>query len=262
MKRKEPSYTQKTSAEGYGGAKKRRIVKGVSHLPMVRYQGTRFGYDTVPRTMGFYSKGEMKYFDTALALSSIAASTDWTGTEQDPATILNFCSPGPGTGSNQRVGRDITLMKLKIKGYVYLTAGTFLTYIPSNLVRIILYEDNQTNSTQAQGEDVIDGTGGVSVLHAFQNINNFGRFRVWKDKFLEMNITNTGEDGTTTAGLFKSFKFNLRFPQGKKIHFNATGGNTIADVSTTSFHLLANSNHVGNGVCGIAYKARACYKDV
>jgi len=48
MKRKEPSYTQKTSSN----PKNRRILKGtISHMPQ-RFYGTRTGYDTVPRTMG------------------------------------------------------------------------------------------------------------------------------------------------------------------------------------------------------------------
>lgn len=224
--------------------------------------GTRAGYQVVQRTPGVYGAGEMKYFDTEFsgAIPSVAA---WTGTEMDPATFLTLCVPVVGSAINQRIGRAIKVHKIKIRGIVTCAAQVDQTAGDAPAVlRLILYQDMQTNASQAQGEQVMTGATTSSNVNMFQNIDNFGRFRVLKDKIITMANPNFTWDGTNleTMGLARTFKMNINFKVPVEIRFNATNGGTIADIVDNSFHVIANAYSTGL-VPTLNYACRVCYKE-
>lgn len=236
----------------------------------------RTGYSTVPRTRGVYAKGEMKYYDTERAVVAISSSADWTGTEYDPNTTneaspvsnpLGLFQPKVGSGINQRIGKSCKLMSLKIRGAVTCAKQGDQTATDNpTIVRIALVWDQQTNSSQCQGEQVFTDptTAAASMaIHAYQNIDNFGRFRVLKDKMLTIQNPNAAYDGTNVEqqGLTRLFKMNIKFgKEGIPVRFNATNGGTVADVVDNSFHIIANANDT-DLVPTITYYCRACYKE-
>lgn len=238
----------KTKKRSYASAKK----------PARKKQ--RVGYTTVARTRGAYATGEMKYFDTGLSATAIPASSNWTSTVLDP-TALCLCAPTQGAGINQRIGKAVVLHKLKIRGRVITPpVEAVATATASVYIRFIICQDKQTNATQMTGTQLMGTFGGGLHPFCYQNIDNFGRFTVLKDKVYVVEDPNLSGDAAAHDVNSKSrvFKFTLKFRKGVPIRFNATNGGTVADIVDNSFHILANASVAGSS---IEYVCRACYKE-
>jgi len=208
--------------------------------------------------------GEMKYFDTEVAGTAIQGVAAWTGTEMDPATFNTLCVPVVGAGINQRIGKAIKVLKIKIRGIIVCASQVDTTAGDNaSTIRILLVQDKQTNSAQCQGEEVMTpSTALAAAPTVFQNINNFGRFNVIKDKTIVMQNPNTAYDGTNLEqqGIARSFKMNVTFKEPIQIRFNATNGGTVADIVDNSFHILVNSSNTGLAPL-MNYSCRVCYKE-
>lgn len=248
---------------------KRRKVATRTYTPksssMDIEPSTRPGYFTVARTRGPYARGEMKYFDAGLASTVIAGTTDWTGSEYDPATILTLCCPTQGAAINQRIGREISIHKIKVRGSILMTYtyNTALTTWASPAVRLILYVDNQTNSAQSQGEYVMSTPTAGGAWLSYQNIDMFGRFNVLKDKMINLPIYSSSFVDSThyaNAPSRVNFKFNINLKTPIKVRFNNTNGGTIADITDNSLHIIAAPTPTTPGV-NLTYVSRVCYKD-
>ena len=123
----------------------------------------------------------------------------------------------------------------------------------------------QTNGTQADGKLVMSPTANAETApYTFQNIDNFGRFKVLKDKLCVLQNPNMA--GTDTQhdsnGLVHNFKFTLKFRQPIKVRFNQVNGGSVADIIDNSLHFFANSDIPGaNTKVNVAYLCRVCYKE-
>lgn len=246
----------------------------------VSKQKTRKGYSSVATTRGAAVTGEMKYFDcdnqgTVIAL----CTTTWVaGTIVDPLTTINLgsaavanplclCAPTVGAGLNQRVGRKIRVHKIKVHGTLSMAPQAAQGAADvSTKCRILLVQDMQTNAAQMTGAQLLnDASAAASTVNTFQNPNNFGRFRVLKDKmyqFSNMNMTGSPTAGDVIQqGAKITFKFAVNFKKPVEVHFNATNGGTVADIVDHSFHILAGADSV-TFVPAISYYTRVCYKDV
>jgi len=241
---------------------KRRYAKATRNPISVR-PGMRF----IPRTAGALAQTEMKYFDSSIASTAVAASTDWTGTELDPTTLNTLFAPVQGNDIVNRIGREVMISKIKIRGFARCTSqATQAQFDAPTLVRLLLVQDKQTNAAQMQGEDVMAATGGTAdrVSIAFQNTSNFGRFRVWKDKIFVFTPPAGVNDAAVTtvsqAGLIKPFKFALKFRGGLRVRYNVTNGGTVADCVDNSFHVIATctSNGMAPNIC---YDCRVVFAD-
>jgi len=239
---------------------KRRSAGPKNKRPKKR---ARTGYSTVPRTRGVYAKGEMKYFDAGIALTAIPSVAAWTGTEFDPVTLNTLCVPTVGAAINQRIGREVKVMKIKIRGHIVCASqsGQAVQDNPTQ-IRLALVQDMQTNATQAQGEQVFTPTSLTDTAPlTFQNIDNFGRFKVLKDKSILIQNPNSTFGATVSqCGLITQFKMNVNFRVPVSVRFNATNGGTVADIVDNSFHVMANSSSV-ELVPQLAYLVRVCYKE-
>lgn len=251
---------RKRATQGYRPGKRRKTGHAV-----------RAGYTTVARTRGVYSRGEMKYFDSLLTITAITSSTNWTGTEYDPnavpvAGINTLFAPTQGAGINQRIGKACKVHKIKIHGELQMPAQTNQVVADAaNITRVALVQDMQTNSTQAQGEQVFTAPATATATlatEAFQNIDNFGRFKVLKDKFFTFNSPTLTFDGTNLeqSGMVKRFAWTIKFKKPVEVRFNATNGGTIADIVDNSFHIMANSSN-SDLAPYIVYQCRVCYKE-
>ncbi len=225
---------------------------------------TRVGYSTVARTRGVYAKGEMKYFESALIAKAIPASVDWTATEMDPTTQNCLFVPQQGSSIQQRIGQKATLHKLKIRGSIVVPPQANKTVTDSaSQIRLILYQDMQTNGSFSQGENLMNSQAASAIItvNSFQNVDNFGRFKVLKDKTLFLQNPNISWDGTNMEqqGLIKSFKLNVNFKTPIQVRFNATNGGTVADIVDNSFHLIAATTSA-TLVPDLTYAVRASFK--
>lgn len=244
---------------------KRKRDSSVTSVPQKRRRMKgRKGYSSVSRTRGGAVLGEMKYYDSFLSGYAISASTNWTATEADPTTPLTLFVPTQGAGINQRIGKACKVYKMKIHGMIYNAAQADQTTGKGpSLVRIILFQDYQTNASQAQGEQLMDATltGTANIVNSFQNIDNFGRFRVLKDIRIRFDNPNLSYDGLNLEqqGIIKPFKFNINFRRPVEVRFNSTAGGTVADLVDNSWHILAVTNGTGLAPT-LSYQCRVCFK--
>lgn len=227
----------------------------------------RPGYSSVARTRGWVAAGEMKYFDTELDETVITASTNWSSTEYDPATLNTLFCPTKGTGINNRVGRKVKVYKVKVRGFIWVAQEVNETQPDDGvMVRLALVHDKQTNSAQCQGEQVFRDptTADAKVaVQAFQSLDNLGRFKVLRDRYFRLPTRQYVYDGTNIEkeGIVVPFKFNVHYRHGIVVNFNATDGGTVADIVDNSWHVLCNISDA-DMVPNITYTARVAYKDM
>jgi hypothetical protein len=243
------------------------------------YKTRRFGYEFVPRTSGALASGEMKYFDTENSGTGIAVvTTTWVATTLvDPSTTINLGSaavanpgclfaPTVGAALNQRIGRKVFIKKIKVHGTIGCAPQSAQAAADSSCkVRLALVVDQQTNASPMTSAQLYNDAGAATTtLNSFQNPNNFGRFRVLKDKFYCFSNTNMAGSPTTgdlvQAGLRKSFKFTINFQKPIEVHFNATNGGTVADIVDNSLHMVCGCDSNAYAPT-IYYYARICYHE-
>lgn len=228
----------------------------------------RKGYSTVARTRGVYARGEMKYFDTERSATAITATADWSTAAAPPnvGTPTTLLCPTVGSAIDQRIGREVKIHKIKIRGTIQTAAQANQTAgDEASFIRLILAQDMQTNAAQATGSQIFTTPTTATAIQActsFQNLANFGRFRVWKDKNIVLQNPNFGYDGTNLEqqGMIRPFKMNLVFKKPVSVRFNATNGGTIADIVDNSFCVYANTSSTALAPT-LNYSARVCYKE-
>jgi len=237
----------------------------------------RKGTQSVARTRGAAATGEMKYFDCDRTATNIAAcTTTWVaGTLVNPGTTINLGDaavanplclfvPKPTASLNGRIGRKVKVYKIKVNGMIRTPDGNSATVsYGASRVRIILVMDKQTNAGPMTSAQLMnDGTNQDTTLCSYQNPNNFGRFRVLKDKMVTLQDPNiaVAAAGTDFNGLTVPFKFSVNFKVPIVVNFNATVGGTCADIIDNSFHMIAATNYV-ELTPTISYYSRVCYKE-
>ena len=146
----------------------------------------------------------------------------------------------------------MSVLKITIRGHISVIAQANQTSAdqPGD-VRLIMFQDMQTNGSQAQGEDLMAAPGAATGLlcnSTFQNAANFGRFRVLRDKMISLRQAEMVYDGTNIEqeGFTVPFKLSYRFRKPVVVRFNATNGGNVADIVDNSFHLLAQSTNISH----------------
>lgn len=223
--------------------------------------------------------GEPKMFDCELAGTALSTvTTTWVaGTQKDPSTTINLGSaavatplclfaPTVGAAFNQRIGRSVLVTKIRIRGEIYAGSQAAQNAVDSvAYTRLILVQDQQTNGAQMTGAQLMNDAGAAgTTINSFQNPNNFGRFRVLKDKIIALqnpNFTGTpGSNNIAQAALVRPFKMNISFREPIKVQFNAVNGGTVADVVDNSFHIFCACDDV-TLIPSITYYSRVVYKE-
>lgn len=226
---------------------------------------------SVPQTAARYIPRppvpENKYFDSVLAATSIpATAASWASTELDPTTLNCLFAPVQGTGISDRIGRKVHVTKLKLRGVVHYTSVTSQTVVkPFPWVRIIVVQDMQTNGAQLNGEDVMQASttaAAISQTVTYQNLANFGRFKILKDKTIMMNTVENADNANVTSGSIDfgnyPFKCTIKFRKPVVVHYNSTNGGTVADAVDNSFHVLAIGTDTS---CQLLYSCRTVFVD-
>lgn len=236
----------------------------------------RMGYGSVARTRGAAVQGEMKYFDTQLTGTAITAvTTTWpAGTIIDADATINLGDasvptplclfvPKVSAALNGRIGRQVKMIKLKIRGQIRIPPQSVQAGADaSDKVRLLVVLDMQTNASQMTGAQLLNDAGTTdATINSYQNPNNFGRFRVLKDKMIDFsNVNMTGAAAAIEqAGMTRSFKFSIKL-KGLPVHFNATNGGTVADIVDNSLHIICGTNSTAYAPT-LSYYTRVAYKE-
>jgi len=245
------------------------------------YASTRKGYGSIARTNGAAVTGEMKYFDCFLEEEPISnTNNSWTGTMVDPdfsvdlgdthvATPLCLFAPKPSAALNGRIGRQVYVYKIKINFAIYST-GDITVPIDPRIIRLMVVIDKQTNAVQMNGQQLMNNThlANLSIpnILSFQNPNNFGRFKVLHDCFVNLDDPNQvlfpDTDGKVN-GHHNVWKFVHKFKTPLLVHFNATTGGTVADIIDNSFHVVCGKTALNSSEYPphLYYYSRVSYKE-
>lgn len=216
----------------------------------------------VARTPGGQIVSDNHYFDTERTVTTIPQSAStWSGAAMDPNTSAMLClfAPTIGDDISNRTGRKVFVKKIYIKGVIQVNAQTAQTAQDEAAnVRVICFQDKQTNAAQATGDLVILQGAGSDAISMGASAVNFGRFRILKDK--RFTFDAPVYSGLTTAfvapGMIQNFKWSIKVNQW--VNFNATNGGTVADIVDNSFHVIALGN-VSSLSPSISYKVRTVF---
>lgn len=252
----------------YDSSKRRKYSRASSKYGRKKMVSTKRAASAmlfVPRSVGNpRAITERKYFDSERSVALPVVGANFASAEVDPTTLNTIFAPTQGDDFNQRTGRKVQVLKITVNGYIICTTQTDQTTADTaSLCRILLVQDKQSNAQQLNSEDVLSSGDASQAINFFQNPAFFGRFRVLKDKRIDMQNPNMSYDGTNIeqAGIMRSFKFNVKFKKPVVVHYNATNGGTVADVVDNSFHMVAATN--ANGLAPtIVYKVRTVFIDV
>jgi len=218
----------------------------------------RVGY--VQRAPGGQITADNHYFDADRTSTTLPVlATAWTGTEIDPATGNSLFFPVQGDDITNRQGRKVFVKKIRIQGVINIATQTTQAAADEPMViRLVVYQDKQTNGAQSQGEDLLSSGAASSAVFMSQNLANLGRFKVWKDRIITQ--PQQGLAGVTASIVQggDNIYFKFSFKPMCYVNYNATNGGTIADVIDNSFHMIGNYV-TGGQAATIAYKVRTVF---
>ena len=225
---------------------------------------------TVARTRGAFGLSDLKYWDIIREDFDIKTHTGgkWTGTNNaDPTTRKCLISPTQGAGINNRIGREIQVKKLKIRGQIWALPRDIDNSLPDSpaLVRIIVFVDQQTNGSQVDGEALMGDGGTGDAALAYQRLSGFGRFQVLKDYFCDLEqfpISHyrnlSGESSLYQGNRGKIFNWKFNFKKPLKIRFNSMSTGAVDDIVDNSVHIIALHSNEAMTV-RMAYHSRAVF---
>lgn len=210
----------------------------------------------------------MKYFDTAFTTAAIvAAGTTWATAVTNPTTFDTLCVPTVGAAINQRIGRSIKVLKIRLRGTINVAPQALQSAADtSTKIRYMIVQDEQTNAAEMTGTQLMENAANsIASLNSFQNLDNFGRFRVLKDKTIVISNANLANDtgasgGLVQSGMKRTFKCTIVFREPVVIRFNATNGGTIADIVDNSLHFVIAADQIDYAPT-VGYSCRVCYKE-
>lgn len=240
------------------------VSKKVRQRAKARFAARQMSGTSNLRTGGYIGM-EVHYFDSALLSTALASNTAGAGGELDPSSIpiagINcLFAPIKGTGPTNRIGDEVFIKDLYMRGTV-----TLISYkdaanaAPSADVFLAVILDTQTNGAQLNSEDVYVNPGGSNATgtSVFRNLQNRKRFRVLKVIRMCLNHggvgSNTAPQTAFGAGEIKQ-NFELFVKVGKRVNFVGNAG-TIADISDNSLHLIGWDDTTG-ATTNINYNAR------
>lgn len=187
---------------------------------------------------------ELKFYDTALASTTVAAAVDATGGEYDPSATSMISTPAVGDSEQNREGKRIQIKNCYIKGTISHPGAELAAAPPApNKVYVALVLDTQSNGAQLNSEDVYKNLAGNVQTNPtpLRNLLFGSRFRVLKDEVIDMNLTGISHfavDSFSNAG--KEVEFEWFVPLNNMIvNFNAGTTASIANVVDNSLHIIA-----------------------
>ena len=254
--------------------KRRRFIRPSRRLPTYN-RSTRY----VARPLGNpLAITERKYHDVERNTGLVSTPTpDWGPCSADP--IIASLTPSPyvysfnaipvGTSWQQRIGRKVQIVSLKIKGEIGLQAATFTPATPfiAQTIRIIIYVDMQTNGEYPSTPDGLLYSGPTTNLHIayFQDANNFGRYKILKDHRFVINPMSTmylySTGGGTIDSYVKLIDYTHNFYPPLTVHYNSANTGTNADIIDNSIHMAVGVDNGAAPQCFFSYKARLTFFD-
>lgn len=221
--------------------------------------GLRFGGNV--GSGGFL--GEVKNIDFGKALTAIPATGAMTGGEMGPDSTHAFNGVAEGTSAITRVGREIRMLSLVIKGTVVMAAQVNQTaQDTAPTVTIVVVIDTQCNGVRPNSEDYYTNGLATDILapQAFRNLNFGKRFLTLKT--LKMTLRNPPStwDGTNMeiAGSHRDFTLGINL-KGRK-QFYTSNLSTYAAMPAGAIEMFAFCSNSGY-TPQLTYNSRLSFVD-
>lgn len=192
-----------------------------------------------------------KIFEQTSGLKLIAK--DWSDDAFLEDLVLGtLCTPVEGTDFYQeRVGRRIYVDKLKYRINIFRStdgiASPAAVPAPSS-VRVVFVVDKQTNGERFDPDDLFGSSLGMNQHFAYQNPDNFGRFNVVFDEFVQVEQLAYFDDEENETVVYGSKQIVLNGYinlNNLEIHFNSNATGTIDSLINNSLHCLVRATGLG-----------------
>ncbi len=245
---------------GFQSAGPRRRVNAPFRHPR-RQQPVVFARRNI--RVGGFTGMELKFLDAELTTTNITAA--WTPLNPTGTGCTDSLSvPAQGNGEEQRDGRVYTMDTIMVRGVLRQpSVEANGTPAVQNRVRVIMYLDKQTNSSEAVATDIMDA-GATDDIVAFRNLQNSHRFRVLADKTYTFRaLGNMNEGGANLFAIGQqqiSFKFYHKFKGGLRVQTDGTTAN-VSSVTDNNVGIAA-IMEVGGGAVAttISYTSRLRFR--
>ncbi len=241
---------------GFGGGAFTRRVRGRTNGQM---RGRYAGYYRKGGYYGRYNKGngELKFYDLSMDDAVIASA----GTIQDPTnpgpavTQESICGIKQGTGESERIGRKCTIRSIGWRFNVTLPeVDAASTPASPDIVRIILYQDKQTNGQAATVTGILE----TANIHSFNNLSNTSRFKTLLDKVVTINYGTLASDNANVVSSAEVQRWGTFYKKCNiPLEFSSTTG-ALSELRSNNVNVLLISF---NGVAGFKSQFRIRYSD-
>lgn len=224
---------------------KRKITYREKYQAALAKRAALYETRRIPRPI---SAPETKFNDSTFsqAFATTGANLSFTGAVNG----VSLCLIPQGTTDNTRIGNKILLKNIRIKGSLSVVSNNQT----GDRVRVILYKDMQTNGAAAAVTDLLE----TATVDSFLRMDNVERFKVIKDKYVDLNPPNGTALATSGCLAYvKSFKMNHK--ANCRIDYSAAAG-AITELRTANYAVLMIAN-VGAGVSNFAGAARVTFTD-
>lgn len=247
----------------YVGLKRRRVTNRRPYKRPVYSRG-RLVPPATSRFVNSYRTGglqlgvERKWYDTAIAATSIVTAPAGAGMEVDP-TALCVSAPALGDGPNMRDGQKILISSVSLKGVI--TIPVTVNQVIAKQIPVIfvcLVQDKQTNLVQLNSEDVLSNLPGDArgSVFLFRNPEYMKRFTILDSKTITPPQPMITWDGTNIEQGGSHTTFYLKWKGKIPVTFTNSGTtSTIGAVTDNSIHVLAACSN-GDVVASIIYGCR------
>ncbi len=192
--------------------------------------------------------GELKFLD--LDVNDAVIAVGGTIVSSSVLTIPQ------GTTESERIGRKCTIKQINWRFEILINStGTLLD--TSDIVRVILYQDKQTNGAAAAVTDILAS----ADYQSFNNLANKSRFRTLMDRTYSIACPAGSGRGTTDTLAFGEGR--IQETLFKKCNIDVEYDNSAATGAITTM----TSNNVGvmilslSGNCAFSSKMRIRYLD-
>ena len=213
----------------YKNASKRRSKRR-------RYAPARFRSNL--RTGGFIGI-EKKFVDYQVTGAAIVQTV--TGAVINPGgAVACLTATAQGDGENERDGRQEKSLSLHVQGTVTFAEVSAASPQTKHFVRVLIFQDKQTNGALPNSQDVLDDTvvTGVNRPQAFRNLQFINRFKVLRDFIIRCPNQEPVHTGVTTISAGNQVPFSVHIPLKHSVHHTGTTA-AIANIADNSISLMA-----------------------
>jgi len=190
------------------------------------------------RGRGFYGRyrrqaqtAELKFHD----LSPADALITQAGTVITSSCLLI----AQGTGESQRIGRRITIRSIQWRYDLILPFTTSVSN--HDIVRIIVYQDKQTNGATASISDVLE----TDQYQSYYNLANKNRFRILYDRRITQNVAAAAGDGSTNDTISNAYQGTWNKRVNIPVEYSGTGG-ALTDLRSNNIGIMLLSKNGGS----------------